>query len=202
MALLCGRCHQKVTNRMWSKDKVKEALKNPVCLRRGFSFDAFDIGSENPKIVLGHAEITDTSTILEVHGEQLIKVEPPEENGGPFRLSALFYDRLGKEIFRIVQNEWQGPITNWDIEIKGPKITIRDAPKEVILLIHAEPPDKLVIEKLDMFYKGARVTASKDSQKISLRSQDGALLEFKAPKINMSVGTSFPKEGGISLTKL
>lgn len=202
MALLCGSCHQKVTSGMWSKDRVKKALENPKCLQTGFSFDTFDLGSEHPTIVLGNSEISNTSTILEIHGEPLIKIEPPEENEGPFRLSALFYDRSGKEIFRIAQNEWQGPITNWDIEIKGRTITVRDAPREIILVIHAEPPNKLVVEELSMFYKGARITASKGSQTISWCSQDGAFIGVKAPKINMTVGASFPKEGGINLTKL
>lgn len=202
MALLCPSCHQKVTNKLWSKDKVKKALEKPMCFQKGFSFDAFDIGCEHPRVFLGNTEFSDTSTILEVDGDPLFQIEPPEEAGCPFRLSALFYDQLGNKIFRIIQNEWQGPTTNWDIEIKGPKITIRNAPKEITLVIRAEPPEKLVVERLNMFYKGARIVASEDSKEISWGSSDGCFISLKAPEIKMSVGASFPEEGGIRMSKL
>jgi hypothetical protein len=57
MALLCGSCHDKVTRRQWSKDKIKEARANPICLESGFSSEWFDYGTEAPTIVVGGATI-------------------------------------------------------------------------------------------------------------------------------------------------
>jgi hypothetical protein len=199
MALLCQACHGYVTRGMWSKDKIKAALKNPKCLQKGFSFGAFDIGLEHPKITLGNAKLIDVSNILEVFGDSLLKIEAPEEIGSPFRISALFHDHLGNEIFRITQNEWEGLTTNWDIETKGQRITIRYAPGRVILVIRAEPPNNLVVERLNMFYKGVCLTAS-EGKPISVSSPDGCFIGFDAPEIIMYTGISV-HEGGITIAK-
>jgi hypothetical protein len=39
MTLLCGSCHSYVTRGIWSKDRVKAAMRNPKCLEKGFSLN-------------------------------------------------------------------------------------------------------------------------------------------------------------------
>ena len=200
MALLCGRCHDCVTKEIWSKEKIKRSLENPICLSKSFSFGDFDIGLEHPEIVLGRTQILDTYNLIEVFGESLLKIEPPEKVGTPFRVSASFYDQYGKNIFKIVQNEWQSPTHNWDVETIGAKITIRYAPKQIILVIRAEPPNRLIFERLNMFYKGGRITASEGGD-LAITSPDGCHLGFIAPQMTMYVGISINKGGGITLRR-
>ena len=199
MALLCGTCHDNVTKEIWSKEKIKRALASPKCLEKGFSFGAFDIGYEHPQIVLGSTTIIDTYNLIEVFGESLLKIEPPEEIGSPFRISASFYDQFGNKIFRIVQNEWQSYANNWDVEITGARITIRHAPKQIIFVLRVEPPNRLIFEKLNMFYRGGRISATEGGE-LTISSPDGCSLGFKAPKMTMYVGISIHKEG-ITLTR-
>ena len=150
IALLCGCCHDCVTKGLWSKDKVKEAMQAPKCLAAGFSFGAFDVGTAWPEVVLGDCQCQETRAILVVYGERLLEVEPPEAASAPFRLSGRFYGEAGGLIFEIVRNEWRGPISNWDIELAGPRITIRSGPRRIALMIRADPPNKLVVERLEM----------------------------------------------------
>jgi hypothetical protein len=198
MALLCGSCHDKVTDGIWSKEKVKRALENPIGLSKGFSYGDFDIGFEHPEIVLGDIRIANTYNIIEAFGKDLLKIESPEEIRTPFRISAFIYDECGKEIFKIVQNEWQSPSYNWDIEIIGAKITIRHAPKQIILVIRAEPPNRLIFERLNMFYKGGRITASERRGErrggLVITSPDGSGMSFVDCQM-----TAVP--GGISIHK-
>lgn len=170
MALLCGTHHDYVTKEIWSKGRIKDALKSPKCLEDGFSFGAFDIGSNSPTVILGTITWKETPVIIEAMGEPLLRVEAPEEAGGPFRLSGRFYDSQEQEIFTMEQNEWFGPVANWDIEIVGQRITIRRAPGEFALQIRTDPPNKLIIERIDMFFKGLRIKA-----------QDNGLLEIISP---------------------
>ena len=37
MTLLCLQCHGKVTRKIWSKEKVKAAMKDPRCKQIGYS---------------------------------------------------------------------------------------------------------------------------------------------------------------------
>lgn len=97
MAYLCARCHDLVTRGFWSKAKVLAAMENPTCRQEGFTHSAFDIQG-HPTISIGQAHFQETSTILEVEGEPVIAVKPPEDEGGPFRLSGKFCSLDGSEV--------------------------------------------------------------------------------------------------------
>lgn len=51
--LLCTACHGKKTKGLLSRETIKKDLANPRCKQNGFSFEAFDVGTEHPKIVFG-----------------------------------------------------------------------------------------------------------------------------------------------------
>ena len=53
MTFLCIQCHGKVTKGHLSKETVKNWMSQPAALRTGFSFEAFDIGSQPPTIRFG-----------------------------------------------------------------------------------------------------------------------------------------------------
>lgn len=157
IALLCGSHHDKVSRGLMSKQTIKNALASPRALQHGFSFDTFDVGSNAPSVRLGTLTALRPRTILRVFGENVIEVAPPEQTGGPFRISAVFSDKEGREIFRIKDNVWETPIGNWDVEIVGPRITLRSAPRALLLQLRVEPPDLLVIERLEMYYQGTHI---------------------------------------------
>lgn len=177
IALLCGKCHDCVTKGLWSKATIKAKRQAPKCLEDGFSFGAFDLGEMWPEVMLGQTHCQETRTILAVYGEKLLDIEPPEASGAPFRLSATFYGETGDLIFTIVQNEWQGPTTNWDIEQSGPRITIRSEPGRIALQIRAEPPGKLVVEKINMLYQGVRILGEENGVNVVLPSGREVLLQ-------------------------
>lgn len=52
ITLLCGYCHDKVTRSLISKNTIKKAMENPICLRKGFTHDFFDLGIKIPQIVM------------------------------------------------------------------------------------------------------------------------------------------------------
>lgn len=157
ITLLCGNHHELQRRGLLSTKTIEECNRNPKCLEEGFSYGPFDITGKSPTVILGNMTFIDTPCILEAFGTPLLMVESPEEPRTPFRLSAIFHDESGNEIFRIVHNEWQGPASNWDIECKGPRIIIRQAPRRIALMIRTEPPDRLIIGRLNLFYKGLRI---------------------------------------------
>lgn len=187
MTLLCGTCHDYVTRGLWSKETIQTAMGNPKCLEEGFSFGPFDIGrNSSPVVVLGTITWVDTPIIIQAPAVTLLRIDPPEDTNAPFRLSGVFYDGEGHEIFRIVENEWQSPTDNWDVEIEGQRITIRRALGEIILKIRAEPPDKLVVERLDMFYKEFRIVGQ-EGQTTRVIGADGSTVYSFAPEIQRKI---------------
>ena len=128
MVLLCGGCHDRVTRGWLSKESVTVAASTPKAREKGFSFGPFDFGGTHPDVFAGTFRAIETRVIIQVFGDPILQVAPSEDEGGPFRLSALLQDSHGTEILRIVDNEWRAPVENWDVEISGPRIIIRRAP--------------------------------------------------------------------------
>jgi hypothetical protein len=71
---------------------------------------------------------------------------------------------LGHEVLRIANNEWFSNARTWDIEVKGQQIIIRRAPKDIALVLPTNPPDTIVIERIAMYYQGARVEGREGGQ--------------------------------------
>lgn len=176
IVLLCGSCHDKVTRNFWSKEKVSLASKQPFCIDRGYALDTFDIENEYPRICMGTTKFINTTTIIEVMGDKILSIEPPESPNSPYRLSGFFGDDSENELFKICQNEWIGSIENWDIEVSGRRLKIRKKPRIIALELTVNPPNEILINRINMTYKGARIIGSDtqfsaiapDNSKISL----------------------------------
>jgi hypothetical protein len=150
MCLLCGRCHGKVTRGRLSKATVLEKylevqasddIKRP--------FDDFDL-SGDLTLHLGSCTFHGARTLVEIDGEKVLAIEPPEEGSSFPTLTGYFTDASGRELLRIERNIWSGPATAWDVEVKGPTITVRPSRGVVGLRLRVDPPNEIFVEKLDM----------------------------------------------------
>jgi hypothetical protein len=159
ITLLCGGCHDRKTRGLLSKQSVASAMADPKCEQTGFSFGPFDVGSDPPKLQIGSVAASNVRVVIRASGDELLSIEPPEEDGGPFRVSAQLANRDGTEIIRITRNEWSTPTSNWDVQVEGSRITIHNGPGDVAV-VRSDPPAGLVVERLDMFHKGTRLVAN------------------------------------------
>ena len=150
IALLCATCHGNVTRKYWSKDKIAEALKAPHCKLTGFSWGAFDIGNQHPVIRFAGVTFHHCKIPVQVRGLSIFEIEEPETPGTPFRLSANFTDPAGAPLFQVRRNEWSSHTNVWDTEFTGGRIIIRDSKHEQSLILRAEPPNGIAVEKLNM----------------------------------------------------
>lgn len=160
ITLLCGGCHNKVTTKFWSKDKVRWHDKNPLCISRGHAIDAFDISSEHPVIRIGSTTWIDTWNVLEVMGEQVLTIEPPESNGGPYLLSGKLSDDTASELLIIDKNEWKVASTQWDCEVNGRTVKIRKKLRNILLSLEVMPGIGLKITEMNLAFNGARLSGS------------------------------------------
>jgi len=169
MAYLCQGCHDRVTRKFWSKEKIKQAKQNPWCIQHGKCRDAFDIGTSEVLIWLGGNKIEKFSNIIYIEDNPILIIENPEDKDGPFQLTGNFYDYFGNLLFHINKNEWFGESGNWDIECVGGRITIRTEPRKRNLQIACIPGKGIVIEKIDMVYKGTQVIGNQYQLKIKTK---------------------------------
>ncbi len=157
ITLLCAGCHDRVTRGLLSKASVRAAMAEPKALAKGFSFGPFDLGTGHPTVIAGGLTAIRTQSILRVYGDSILTVAAPEQSHGPFRISALLRDASGEVVMEIVENEWRTPTTNWDTQVVGQTITIRRAPGDIALVLRAEPPEAIRIERLRMLHRGTTI---------------------------------------------
>jgi len=167
---------------MLSKETIKLKANNPKCLEQGFSFGPFDLGLTSPEIIFGTLKGKNIGTLIRVYGDEILSIAPPEQEGAPFLINAFLCDREGNVIFAIKNNEWVTPTSNWDVEVVGPRITIRKKLGDILLCLRSEPPHRLIIERLDMFHKGVQINC-KESQSIEVITPLGQHYKSSQTKI-------------------
>ena len=161
IALLCGTCHSRRSKGVLSEESLAKRYEHPKCLEDGFAHGALDIGSDNFAFVIGTLKVNGVSKILRFHGESILAIKPPEQEGAPFRVDARLFDKNGRQILWINDNisdsGWFVSPESWDVKVEGQRVTIRQAKGEINLTLRTEPPKQIVIERLLMFHRGAKI---------------------------------------------
>lgn len=169
ITLLCGGCHNKKTTGWASSQGVAQANRKPKCLRLGFASEVFEVSVQPPTIYLGGVSARDVDTILEIEGERVLWVEPPEETGASYRINANFLREDGQPLLSIEDNEWKTPTDNWDVTTIAGRITIRSKKNRIELALRTIPPSELRIERLKAFHRGWIIDAEMDKDVIFSR---------------------------------
>jgi hypothetical protein len=202
MTYLCATCHDHVTRGIWSKAKVWEARSQPFAKRHGHCHSAFDVPAADFNVWLCNLRATGVRTILAVDETPLLIVEPPEVAGGPFQLSARFYDEAGRLQLEIERNEWFGHTTAWDIECVGPRIFIRSAPRAIMLQICAVAPHGLAIERINMRYGPVHIVGTMREISVHFASRERpSLIRGRGRALGLDPGSRFLRisDGHISI---
>lgn len=167
MTLLCMQCNQKRARGTLSAATVARANENPKCKQQGFASELFDFGPEPIEVFFAGVSFTDCRTLIQIRGVDVLSIRPPEEPGSPVLLSGFLADSTGATTLKIVDNEWSAGDENWDVEVVGPRITIRRGPGDIALQIRVLPPHKLTIERIDLQFEGYFLKGDEEVLEIS-----------------------------------
>jgi hypothetical protein len=161
ITLLCGQCHAQATRAYLSPASVAAAAANPRALRDGESQFPLDVGKGDFVVVLGGVEYVNTPAIIGVFGETLLSISaPPVPHSAP-ELSAMIFDQHGRRVASIERNVWHGSSKTFDIRTTGGRIRIRSRRRQVALDLQIEPPNRVVIRRLDLFHREVSIVASR-----------------------------------------
>ncbi|WP_374650369.1 HNH endonuclease [Rhizorhabdus sp.] len=188
--LLCT-AHHRQKGTFLSEDTIRKAMDAPAAKARGFSFGPLDPGTTAPSIAIGGFVGEDVETLVEIDGHPLFSISAPEVPGGPFRINAAIYDQNGHMTLQIVDNEWRVGFDTWDSEIVGPRITVRNGLGDIPLQLRCEAGKGLVIERLNLAYKGTRIIVDhEDSFRVETRSGQtcaGSSVHVKGAKVGIQI---------------
>ncbi|GAB2938920.1 hypothetical protein [Hafnia psychrotolerans] len=174
MTLLCSQCNQKRARNRLSAETVARANKLPKCLEKGFAHESFDFHTDPIRIQFAGVEFYDCKHLITVNNIPLLSVLPPENEGEPVRLSGIFTDSLGRESLRIEDNEFSVSAGSWDVESEGSVIVFRRKLRDIFLRIKLIPPTGLVVEEIDMLFRGVRLKGNSKELNISFNNVDWA----------------------------
>lgn len=167
MTLLCMQCNQKRARGTLSAATVARANDNPACKQQGFASELFDFGLDPIEVRFAGVSFVDCKVLIQIHGVDLLSVQPPEEPGAPVRLSGFLADTTGATTLKIVDNVWSAGDDNWDVEVVGPLITIRRGPADIALQVRTLPPHAIAIERIDMLFEGYFLSGDESALRIS-----------------------------------
>ena len=149
MTLLCPTCHSKKTRGFLSVSTIQKAMLNPKAKQLGFSKDVLDIGTTFPKVYFASNLFVDCKYPLIVSDLYLIRILPPETEGGPFRLSAQFFNNEGRPALFIENNEWYSYSSNWDLEVTAGRIKIKNNKNSYSLILKTIDNETIEIEHVE-----------------------------------------------------
>jgi len=179
IALLCGACHDCVTRRFWSKEKIKAARRDPICRQRGFSRMYLDGPRirEEFTVSFGGCDFIRPRCVLRVFGEELLALRGPESDGAPPRVSGRFYDSRGRLMLEIVDNEYRTPSRNWDVVLGRGTVKIQSEKRRTALSLALYGPQHVRVLGLEMQYRGIRVSVKR--QRVAIQKDEVILVKFR-----------------------
>jgi len=193
---LCGSCHDQVTRGHLSKDLVKKSyneirdthvddIKSPT--------GPLDFHTGKAELLIGGLLYSPmVKNILKYHGDTLISLNPGSKRK-PGEITAIFTDKDGKVILKLIKNEWIGSLVNWDIEVSGQRITVRRKKGEISLKIRLDPPGRVVIERLDMRYENCHLLVTESTYAVG-RYIKGNIVRWANVEINIQKSS---KDGSV-----
>jgi hypothetical protein len=197
--LLCPNHHAKKTKGSFSVESLKIFNNAPRALRQGFINEKFDLRTNNPIIRIGNCLFEKTPILIQIINEPILSILPGEDEDEPYLLSANLRDKNGNLILGIDRNEWLIPTDQWDCKIEGNKIEIRSAPRNIELVIRQEPPNTLIIERLQMMHKQSQIIAHEGKGIRILSSTKVEVLVDKVLLKNTGIGLIIDEEGNIGI---
>ena len=162
ITLLCDQHHREKTAKLLPKEVVREANSNPFNLKKGVSkqYDLHFSGKE--------AEITIRGNIFtcEDHGYGTAII-PISVDGTPLvgfvlgdghlLLNLVLFDEFNQPILHIKNNQLYYSVIPWDIQLVGTILTVREAPKKILVEIEFSPPNKVTISRGRFLRNGVEI---------------------------------------------
>lgn len=161
ITLLCARCHNEKTVGRLSMRKLMSSIENPHCIKTGKSFGPLEFTNEEPIVQIGTTQFRNPQSIFTINGENILSIRKPNEEGEPYLLS--FKPTEGGS--GIENNQWISRTSDWDIEVKGRMIIVREGKRKIRLMIENLPGDIFMIHEINVEFMNYSIKSKKISQK-------------------------------------
>lgn len=176
ICLLCPTHQALSTKGRLPKTEIQrayDALREDPAPERPKDDDFFRMYGQWPVFQLGSCRFEMFASIINVDGEDVLSYQLVDGDP-PVRVNGFFRDEKGRELFRIRDNEWIGPVDVWDVTQVGRSLEIR-GPGNRLLFCAEKIPDRneLWIKNLEMYTPPFRVFLDPNQLTVSQHAEDG-----------------------------
>jgi hypothetical protein len=158
---LCASCHDSVHRGQIAKSTIRaryEQMKLADNAQVGSPTGPLDFSGPNARVIFGDLQYAPfVRRVLVYHDKTMLSVLPGYQTGDPGRISAIFTNENGNPTLELRDNRWIGDTSSWDIEVTGPRLTVRNAAGRISLQLELQPPNSIVIARLDMRIADAHI---------------------------------------------
>lgn len=156
ITLLCGGHQLESSKGLLSKETIAEANANPVCKKLGYANHMLDLGGVKPALLLGGANVTECAPAIEIDGEFVFRIDPPERRSSRWRLTCRFCDETGRPICEIVENELIIRADNVDVEQSATRLLVRSY-TSTLLEMELQPPAGFLIKQYSLRTRNGQI---------------------------------------------
>ena len=149
MVLLCGGCHADADRGWLSTETVQQLRLKPAPKVNGWAETALDLLTSKPVIRFGIGFDTSFGDLLVIGDTPVLRLERPEAEGGPCRLSVVFGDPANPT-FLIDRNHLMVRADHWDVTTIGRVLEIRSGKGEVVLRMESSPPNEILFSRISI----------------------------------------------------
>jgi trigger factor len=163
LTLLCPNHHAEKTRGLLAREVIQAANEVPFNRQSGHSapFHLRYVG-QNPVLVLGNVSVEVERVergvdAIVIDGVSLVGFRFDD---GECLLQMRLFDKDDQEVLTVVDNELTYMVDTpdaWDFEFVSGELTVRSAPREILLGIRFEPPRTVVISRGNLFYRGVEI---------------------------------------------
>lgn len=167
MTLLCPNHHRQKTNKLISRADLEEANRNPYNLAK--EMNPFPFRAQPASLVLqlgGTSFFYDQASsavgmvALSIQSERIIWLNFQEGN---LLLNLSLYDRKGKQVVRIRDNELVYSTDPWDITFVGNTVRIQAQARDTLLSLTFDPNENVIsFNEAKLRFAGYEVLIDKD----------------------------------------
>ena len=167
ITLLCDKHHKEKTNGLLPVDKVREANAAPYNLRSGVTapYDLHFLGN-HAEIHVGPIKFEHPTTITDSFLAAIdidclsMLVFTVEDDHLLLNISA--FDESNTLVLCIYKNQLILNSHQWDIQLVGKRLIIREAPGKILLDILFDPPHKVFVKRGRFLRNGVEVLVGED----------------------------------------
>lgn len=169
LMLLCPTCHA-CAGQSISHDRLSKWVEKPFCKRKEFGkIENFLMPADTVNFRFGKSYIKNCPVILQIEGQPVIWVDPPEEDGAPCRLSAQFC--FQGESFAQIDANYLRVTTKpgWEIRSDARCLRVRYLGRMVLSLSRLDDDITLVDMKLQ-YPNGYAISVNPQTKQLAIRT--------------------------------